>query len=763
MHMKMKRNNKTDARPGEKGARSFRRSFGKFALSVFAAMAVALFGAAPAFAISLGIPEHTKSVVDNHDGTFDIKLDVTGETDTNVSTTSAKVIVVLDKSGSMNQVVSYTKEDSWDNGGKYGMVDGSYVQLLRWSNRYYYQDDYGLLRNYSGQRYKQVTRLDVAKNALAGLADQLIGSNDSTVQIALETFNDDAGEVSPYYKGGEASQFTTLVNGTEAIADEYTGGTNWADALAAANSAAEKDKDTPTYIVFLSDGKPTYGMKNGRRYGNGREDQSDDVIQQYITDAVNEANKRDSAYVKGFYAIYTGADAQSSMDIFASRANASPNGHAINGSDSTTLNNALSQIVETIKTSLSYKDVSISDTLQTAAVEFSTPDGKDATSSPTFTYYKDDKVWSGNDVPTAEPSADGKVTWDLSGLGKLDPGVKYSVSFKVRLKQKAYDAAAKDDTSFAAYDAANSKNGDFSVFTNTEGKVTYKVVKDVNGQETTSPSADAFYVNQHVIVPVSTLHVTKSWYGGNAPDSLTVNVLQKDGNSYKSYKSVMLNADNNWAADVKVAAGPEGHTYRVEEANAPTEWASSLPNAVTLVGLTPKQGDQAITNTYKTGKLTLKKNVTGNAANVNDRFTFTLTCTDLAGKTIDGVKFDSDGKTTVSLKNGDTKTIDGLPAGKTIKTAETTSEDKNSAKRTTTTTVKVDGKTTVDEQKQTSVDAPIEYGKTTAVTYTNKFEAVPDTGISFSFGPQVALLGVAMAGVLGLVIYSVRKNHGREE
>ena len=85
------------------------------------------------------------------------------------------------------------------------------------------------------------------------------------------------------------------------------------------------------------------------------------------------------------------------------------------------------------------------------------------------------------------------------------------------------------------------------------------------------------------------------------------------------------------------------------------------------------------------------------------------------------------------------------------------------ATRTTTTTVKVGTETRVDEQKQTTVSAPIEYGKTTAVTYTNKFEAVPDTGISFSFGPQAALLGVAMVGVLGLVIYSVRKNHGREE
>ena len=105
-------------------------------------------------------------------------------------------------------------------------------------------------------------------------------------------------------------------------------------------------------------------------------------------------------------------------------------------------------------------------------------------------------------------------------------------------------------------------------------------------------------------------------------------------------------------------------------------------------------------------------------------------------------------------------TLNNVPAGKTIAIKETT-ETENAN---TTTTAKVGNtSTTFKKGEDKTVKATVLNGETTAVVYTNQIDAVTDTGISFSFGPQVALLGVAMAGVLGLVIYSVRKNHGREE
>lgn len=325
----------------------------------------------PAYAdstLSLPAPDHAKTaVLDPKTGKITITLSVTGKTDASQSTTSANVIVVLDTSGSMDQVVShsgtvhYVAEDSWGNGGQYGLVNGEYVQLTReiswWSYTYYYTDSDGNQVEYTGQRYKQstdVTRLDVAKQALSNLADQLISSSDSTVKIALETFSDNGNDVSDYYGAGHADDFMSLVN--ETVAD---GGTNWAHALAKANDKASKDTSTPTYIVFLSDGMPTYGMDdNGNRTGDGTANQSSRRLAQFVTDAVNTANARpDNVY--GFYAIYTGSDAASSMNSFAGRTNASPDGAAINGSDSTALNNAFNSIVTTIQSSISYTNVKI--------------------------------------------------------------------------------------------------------------------------------------------------------------------------------------------------------------------------------------------------------------------------------------------------------------------------------------------------------------------------------------------------------------------
>lgn len=107
------------ALPGMKrGARILRRSFGMAVVSVFAAIAVTLLGAVPALAVSLGAPAHSKTaVLDPKTGKIKVTLSVTGDTDTSESKSSANLIVALDTSGSMNEVVgtkvSYVEDNSW--------------------------------------------------------------------------------------------------------------------------------------------------------------------------------------------------------------------------------------------------------------------------------------------------------------------------------------------------------------------------------------------------------------------------------------------------------------------------------------------------------------------------------------------------------------------------------------------------------------------------------------------------------------------------
>ena len=104
------------------------------------------------------------------------------------------VIVAFDTSGSMDTATG-TNAYSERSYGRYGLVNGEYVQLYYWStgwNRYrevgnndnhstvyYFVDDDSDPIEYTGTRYNQVAqdRLDVAKRALNSLAEKLLANN----------------------------------------------------------------------------------------------------------------------------------------------------------------------------------------------------------------------------------------------------------------------------------------------------------------------------------------------------------------------------------------------------------------------------------------------------------------------------------------------------------------------------------------------------------------------------------------------------------
>lgn len=729
------------ALPGMKrGARILRRSFGMAVVSVFAAIAVTLLGAVPALAVSLGAPAHSKTaVLDPKTGKIKVTLSVTGDTDTSESKSSANLIVALDTSGSMNEGVD--KVSNPDKSKTYYAQRDDY----KWhevSYKWHLLGGYGWYDSYLN-KYNEVfssktTRLDVAKSALTGLADQLISKSDSTVKISLETFAGYGNEPSRYYGAGEAGSFDNLVNGITA-----TGGTNWADALAKANALAKKDTSTPTYIVFLSDGKPTYGMmSNGSRYGDGSESQSN--LASFVTDAVNAANDRPEN-VLGFYAIYTGQDAADSMNSFASRTKASPNNSAINGSDSTALSNAFSNIVQTINEGISYTNVKITDS-NSDYVDYVLPSGA---GTPTFTYKKGEAVWS--DAPKATVE-NGQVVWDL-GSRKLKKGVTYSVSFEVALKQEAYDEAAL-------------VTGEHKVPTNADAQLAYSTVVTTNGKDTTTSQDPIKITSPEVTVPTSTLHISKTWDkkgwdSVSVPSKLTVQIKQKQGDKEVVYKTVTLDADNEWASDVVVAAGPTGHTYSVVETDAPAGWATAkTPVSVTLKGLLSQRGDQAITNTIKTNKLTIKKSVSGNFGDTSKDFSFKLT--DASGTAIanakaakegtsDGVNLTSDG--TFTLKNSQSLVVE-LPYGATYQVVENDPKGTNDTIDYTT-SISVDDSgaaTDANARKASSPEGGIT--KDTTITYTNKRDVTPDVGVDLGgSAPYVAVVGgIGIAGVIWMVL-----------
>ena len=748
------------------------------AISALAAVAVALFAAVPAFAadVSLGAPEHSKTAtLDPKTGKINITLSVTGNTDTSESKSSANLIVVLDTSGSMNEGVDKvsnpdTSKTYYVQVNNYNWREVSY-RYNYWDGGYGWYDSYDYEYDESELFSSKMTRLDVAKSALGGLADQLIKDENSTVKISLETFSKYGNPPSEYYDGGQSATFKQLVNNLTAV-----GGTNWTDALSQANKKADEDPSTPTYIVFLSDGKPTYTMKNNSLDGNGKESQSNEKISGFVTDAVNEVVNNRPSNVVGFYAIYTGSDAADKMNDFASRINASPNSQAIDGSNSTALQSAFSDIVKTINKGISYTNVKITDT-KSNYVDYVLPDGK----APEFTYAKGGASWANAPKATFE---NGQVSWDLRDL-KLEKGVTYSVSFEVTLNQDAYD------------EAALGKLKDNQVPTNSAAQLAYSTVITTNGHDETTEQKPIDIPSPVVSVPVSSISVSKVWDPENSALTSATGKLQwknADGDwedvkdSKGNSRTLVLNGDgdNKWTGVFNnIAAGPVGHEYQVVEtdpsdANAwTTSYAYSLKEnsyydnetnkskvnendgvdvSITLAGRKAQAASATVTNKQNTHKLTITKSVTGNFGDTSKYFSFKLT--DASGKAITNVKpvstdvsLESDG-CSFKLKNGQ-KLVVELPYGASYKVVEyDPKEGTNDTVDYTTTIDAGDSGATTVAKERTASSPKDGITKDTTITYTNERKVNPDVGVDLGSGaPYAAVFGGAgLAGVIWMVL-----------
>lgn len=556
-------------------------------------------------------PVHTKTITPNNDGTYDLSLTVTGDTELSETKTSANVIVVQDVSGSMdNDVYTYSleKTEKYDWDGTYGMVDGEPVKLKR--NRgflglgayNYYLDANGKEVKYTGDLYHKVgretgkTRLDVAKEALNSLADQLIASSDSTVKLSLETFSDRGNTPSQYYAGGQASDFKDAVNGLRA-----DGGTNWVDALTKANAKANEDPNTPTYIIFLSDGEPTYGRDRWGTTGNGTT-----YRDEYFNNAVDEANKRPSN-VAGLFTVYTGSEASEKMNSFAQK---TTGGSAFDGTDSEKLNAAFANIIQTITKSAGYKDVKIVDKLSEYVTGTAAYGAIDLES---VSYQKNGEAWA--DPPRASIGEDGTLIWDLSSVGELEKGTTYKVTFKVKPSQAAYDKAVENgkETTLPSNDEAGTK-------------VSYKtVLKETGKDDQVSDEKSAGFEVPTFSVPVDTVTVKKEWAntnGAELPASVTVQ-LQKDGQNYGD--PFQLTDKDGWTKEIVVPAGVGQISWSVVE-TAVDGYDTSYSDAVKGSGVL------TVTNTHKTwpgtlsgaANLTVTKNLTGRDWADGDSFAFKL-------------------------------------------------------------------------------------------------------------------------------------------
>ena len=451
----------------------------------------------------LGAPAASKNFENNHDGTYDLILGVTGKSNQAHQKTHANVVIVLDTSSSM----SYT-----------------------------YSENPRIELGY--------TRLSAAKSAICDLADQLFALNTeddpAAVELAFVNFSHrvrNEQTMQTIYRGTNATSFKNMINATT-----DNGGTNYDTAIEAANSILWNDAD-PTYVVFVTDGDTvSRGYLKYNSSGDGSDHAGDwdggtyynhdqalygDTYMERAREAAKIQVDKVLASGKKFYSIGVFGNVAYLEEMGGSYLGQANNKQAIQ--------DAFSQIISEIEMDLGYKDVIVNDGLtaltstklehgsagnftyyrsggtngnETEKYSSTANDGRgeiwnlEGTDKEAFfleikdanTFFKNGTAWT--DLSEEKKAAyiekygvgSRTVIWDL-GEDMLEDGVTYKVAFTIWPSQEAYDLVADLNNGTVEFDKLDDSvksqivenNGVYYVKTNTAATVDYTSVRTENG------------------------------------------------------------------------------------------------------------------------------------------------------------------------------------------------------------------------------------------------------------------------------------------
>ena len=551
-------------------------------------------------------PSNNKSIVktDGGDGDqYTLYLTASGDStsSTVTTTTPADIVLVMDKSGSME-----------------GKLDSNAKK---------------------------------AANALAGklLTDENSKlKEDKQVRMAVVTFSTNASL---------KQNFTTDISKiNSAVEGNPEGGTNWEAALKQANDLQGRP-GVKKHIIFLSDGDPTYRISDypigcggwGNRcnpddswqttpkgvHGAGSSDRKG---YNYAA-ALAEANKRGNA---ALYVVKTSTDAKK-MDDFAAQADA-VDGKEFDGTNPENLTKAFDQIYSTITSSAKIKVFSITDTLSQWVDPVDFVGTGDVTKSVTV---KNGSTMLTSGYTATYNSGTRTVTVTFNGTDGIvaEKTDVIDVSFKVKPSDAAYANHASNDYP----DTGDANTGDASAgqqgyYSNKDAKLNYCVLTEVNGVESCERT-EAEYPRPVVQVKLGKIKITKQWSDGadkHANDSVMVQLQRKAIGATTDAENVgnpiTLNATNNWTTTVDKLV--PGYTYSVVETTGDDRYdvTYKVNNAANnnadltkqMVWSSADKGTltATITNTLKTVSLqhliSVKKNLTGREWKDSDQFSFTL-------------------------------------------------------------------------------------------------------------------------------------------
>lgn len=672
-------------------------------------------------AASEAAPEHQKYIKKNAEDDYTLTLNVKGMYDSETTIPKIDVLLIVDKSGSMDRNMTTT-------GGN-------------------------------------MSRMDVLKQVVTkegGLTDSILGNTQIDARMAVVTYS--GSRYDGAYNDADllqewTNQKDTVNNVVKNIAAD--GGTNCEAGLRTGAEALEKSRtDAKKFVIFLSDGEPTYYYANGTTdkkhpwsspYEAGTTLGSGSELDQTAWErAILQVQKITG--LEGFYTIGMTNDSNPTfLTELKGASDATKTGY-YGANDTDELEKAFQNIVGEI-TEFICRNVTITDKLS----EYVKIPGGTLTNHYTVTATKDGKVTdiTGQDTITVTLSEDGKtVTATFKDGFVLDKDTTYAVNFDVVPTQKAYDDYANlegeyPDTGSADSDAPGneSSSGKPGFYSNESATLTYTFGKTGEG----TPQTVAYVEKPVVQVSAMQIPVTKVWKGvpeGVEKPAVTVSLYQDAAAT--PYKTLQLTEGNQWKGTFTYVA--KGHTYTVKE--EALEGYESAVSGNTTNGFT-------VTNSRKPS-LTVAKEVTGTMGDKTKKFEITITLKDaknapltgtyaysqtVNGTTQTGKQEVTNGTITVELGHKDTFTLHQLPVGTTYQV-----EEKPESAQEYEVEYKADDNGTLQEGDQT-------------VTVINHLDTVPITGISgmgsgWTMGILMLSVFAAAALIFGIV---VRRKHGRRQ
>lgn len=682
---------------------------------------------------------HEKYITKNTDGTYDLTLSVAGATGSSTKKKEIDVLLIVDKSGSMQDTLAGGNND-----------------------------------NYSKSRWK------ASKDAIQTLIDNFNANKDKLdVKYSIVTFSGSKGNWDSTWNDAEVNQEWAYSNeftvsnsdswdqGSGVLDFAPKGGTNYAagfregkEQLKTARSTAQK------VVIFLSDGEPTYYYNSeGMTTGHGNAD-ADGIS---WGELVNPGSCSSAAYTEAsgitnanyFYTIGLGTESSINKDVLktlSEKVAASSKGCTVNTNNAPFMCTSLDELKKVFANisaevqKFACKNVQITDFLSDNVNIVEVNAGKEDPYNFRISMKKADGT-SGT-VPDGTNASyvaeEKKVILKFPEKYELEAGATYFVTFTVEPSDLAYQKYAQSGGVYT--DKGEEGTGEISAgkdgyFSNAKAEVSY-VYKN---ESRTEP-----YNKPVVQVDAAMITVTKTATGlpeSEANKEFTFTITSNNAIADELYSAYLkkgstgtvsgntLTLKNGQSATFVYKAGTTLTFTENQEAAKVAGYDLSVSGTANGT-MTINGTNLNITNAYTPSNrtITLKKVVGGNMGDTNKEFQFNVS----KNATMSGNgKLKDNGETTITAKVGETVTI---------------TEDNYTADGYTTTAGGVTGGTYNEDAHSYTFTVTKDMNKNTTITFTNTKTIQPPNGITTTIAPY-AIMVVLAAGAGVYFVYSRRRRN----